>query len=113
MLGVNGPSQACPWSVATFFGIVLAQIDQVFISFLDRNNQGHLRNFSKRSVNKCLCTFQGGDPSSLSILNSGSNGNRFASDDDNQCTTCAEFKAEKKCGACKMVSDVMNRMVSQ
>lgn len=56
--------------------------------------------------------FQGGNPSSLGILNSAINGQRFSSDDDKECSTCGDLNAEKKCSACKMVLTQANSQFS-
>jgi len=49
-----------------------------------------------------LCP-QGDTPTSLNILNQGINGQKFGFDKDEECSTCGELGAEKKCSACKMV----------
>ena len=50
------------------------------------------------------CPLQGNDPYALDVLAGSINGQRMASEEDMPCTTCGEFKATKKCSACKMVS---------
>ncbi|XP_052253570.1 ankyrin repeat and MYND domain-containing protein 2-like isoform X2 [Dreissena polymorpha] len=53
-------------------------------------------------VRQLATTKIGENPTSLNILNQGINGQKFGFDKVEECFTCGELAAERKCSACRM-----------
>lgn len=66
-----------------------------------KNKSYKLKYLGKYQLNFYL--YKGDHPTSLNILNQGINGQKFGFDKEEECSTCGELGAEKKCSACKMV----------
>lgn len=56
-----------------------------------------------KTIIHIIIFYQGDHPTSLNILNQGINGQKFGFDKEEECSTCGELGAERKCSACKMV----------